>query len=385
VSHASWRSRNYEQLKMGVNRADGNTHRLLDGAVSKIAVPIAPENEYTVQVGLASFDSDIQHSTSVAQGLQIRETRREWSSRRQRDWHPKDIATLAGLPLQLAASHLLPERAWPLLAGSLAWLRGARQPGWRRREAAFIAGYLGWAANDPRAARAHRELLAWIRISQWMTLAARRDGGWRPRTSLSGGDNLVGALEGGRGAILWVAPFALSSLGIKVALADAGHRLVHLSRETHGPARSIIGSRLVNHWYVAGEERFLAERAVIAARGSPMRALRALARSLAAGRVVSITAIASAERRLTMPFMGGTIRLAEGAPWLSLATSAPILPAWALAGPDGVIEATIGPPLSCPPGEPTPAMLAAAYAERLAAEVPAHPGQFLWRTGATPG
>ena len=66
--------------------------------------------------------------------------------------------------------------------------------------------------------------------------------------------------------------------------------------------------------------------------------------SLAAGRVVSITAVPSAERRLTLPFLGGRIRLAEGAPWLSLATSAPILPAWALAGPDGVIEATIGPP-----------------------------------------
>ena len=47
------------------------------------------------------------------------------------------------------------------------------------------------------------------RISQWMTLAARHGNGWYPPTRLVGGKHVAAALRDGRGAILWVAPFAL--------------------------------------------------------------------------------------------------------------------------------------------------------------------------------
>jgi len=95
-------------------------------------------------------------------------------------WHYKDVAPIAALPFQLLVADLLPERGWSGLGKSLAWIRSSRQPRWRAREIAHIAHYLGLPADDPQAARAHLELLRWLEIRTWMTLAARRPDGWKP-------------------------------------------------------------------------------------------------------------------------------------------------------------------------------------------------------------
>ena len=69
---------------------------------------------------------------------------------------------------------------------------------------AHIARYLDCADADVIAARAHAELLAWLRISQWMTLAARPgDGAPTADPPLAGGEHVAAALAQGRGAILW--------------------------------------------------------------------------------------------------------------------------------------------------------------------------------------
>lgn len=309
-----------------------------------------------------------------------------------RRWRPRrvdyrDLLTLAGLPFQLAIADWLPCRAWPPLGGIAGSFRATRQPAWHRREAAHIAHYLGCEPGDPVALEAHRELLAWLRISQWMTLAARRRDGWRPATRLHGGEHLQAALAAGRGVILWVAPFVLANLAVKVALDAAGHRLVHLSRSTHGPARSIHGARLANSAFVAGELRFLDERVVIGDDGSPTAALRRLARRLAENRAVSITALAVGDRPLEVPFLNGRMRLAPGAPRLSCRTGAPILPALAIARPDASIDVELGLPQPSPGGDSAEAVkeLARLYAAAIADRALAHPGQLVWRLGLTPG
>ncbi|MFO1035869.1 MAG: hypothetical protein U1E45_03410 [Geminicoccaceae bacterium] len=302
-------------------------------------------------------------------------------------WFYKDAAAVAGLPFQLLIADLVPEQTWPLLARSLAWFRAARQPRWRAREVALIARYLGRTGDDPLPAQAHDEMLAWLRMRDWMTLAARRQDGWRPVVRLVGSEHLTAALQQGRGAILWVAPFVLAGLLVKVALADAGHQLVHLSRSTHGLARSVRGAELVNRSYVRAENRFLAERVTIGHDGSPTTALRVLTRRLQANRVVSIVALSSADRPLTLPFLGAGLRIAVGPPSLARQTGAVLLPTFALARDQGSFEVEIEAPLMRPEDASGPFVetMTQAYALRLAAKVTAYPGQFQWRQGLTPG
>lgn len=306
---------------------------------------------------------------------------------RQPLWLHKDAAAIVGLPFQVLIADLVPMRAWSGLARRLAWFRATRQPRWRAREVAHIARYLGSSPRDPLPARIHDELLAWLRIRDWMTLAARRPDGWRPTVRLDGLEHLTTALGQGRGAILWVAPFVTAGLIVKVALAEAGFPLVHLGRTTHGLARSVRGARLVNGSYLAAENRFLAERVMIGADGSPTTALRTLARRLETNRVVSIMALASADRPLSMPFLGATMKLAAGPPTLARRTGAALLPTFALAGPAGALGVEIEPPLQISRGadQDDIAQVARAYAQRVAMKALAAPGQFSWRQGLTPG
>jgi lauroyl/myristoyl acyltransferase len=296
------------------------------------------------------------------------------------DWHYKDLVSYSGLPAQIFVADFLPEAIWPTLARSLALFRAYRQPSWRRCEAAHIARWLGRDASDAAVSRIHLDMLTAIRLSQWWSLATRRRSGWRPRVRLVGREHIERALTAGAGAIIWVAPFAFAPLAFKITLADHGYGLVHLSRTTHGPAKSQWGARHVNRFFVAAEERFVRQRALIAADGSPTKALRQLARHLEGNGVVSIMAGGIADRPLTVPFLGATLRVAPGPPALAQRTGAALLPVFTILHADGAAVVHVEEPIGRASG--TDAAVRE-FALRLEPHVLVAPAQFLWRYGMT--
>ena len=74
-------------------------------------------------------------------------------------------------------------------------------------------------------------------------------------------------------------------------------------------------------------------------------ALRSLQRHLRAGDIVSVTAGADAAAPIELPFLGGRIRLAPGAPELAHLAKAPLLPVHTVYLDDGTFEVTIEPPI----------------------------------------
>jgi KDO2-lipid IV(A) lauroyltransferase len=272
----------------------------------------------------------------------------------------------------------LPEPIWPALARWSALFRAYRQPSWRRRETAHIARYLGRDASDAVLI----DVLAAVRLSQWWSVATRHADGWRPRVRLAGRERIDQALAAGRGAIVWVAPFAFAPLASKIALADQGYDVVHLSRTTHGPAKSLWGARHVNRWFVAAEARFVRERALIGPDGSSTKALMRLTRHLGGGGLVSIMAGGVADRPLTVPFLGARMLVAPGPPALAQRTGAALLPVFTIVQPDGAAVVHVDEPMT---GLSNVDAAARAFAARLEPHVLANPGQFLWRYGMTIG
>jgi lauroyl/myristoyl acyltransferase len=305
---------------------------------------------------------------------------------RTQSWHRKDLLAFTGLPLQLLIADALPEALWAPLARLSALIRAHRQPAWRRREVTHIARYLGHDPADPGMTAVLVEMLAALRLAQWWTLAARRPDGWRPRVRLEGSQHLDRALERGHGAILWVAPFLYAPLAAKVAIWEYGYQVVHLSRALHGgEVKSAWGGRFISPLFVAGEQRFLADRAVIGVDGSATKPLLRLARTLERNGIVSITVHAVGDRPVEVPFLNYRLRVAPGAPTLARRTSSALLPVFALLGQDGVVQVTIEEALNYGAADQSNATMVGALARRLAPRVASAPGQFRWRGGVAPG
>ena len=155
---------------------------------------------------------------------------------------------------------------------------------------------------------------------------AAHDPAWRPNVRLDGGELLDAALAAGRGAVIWVAPMIFSTLLVKIALHDAGHRVAHLSVPWHGPARTRFGRWLVNARAVVVEERFV-ERIIIPMDGRAGAVLDELGQRVRSNRIVTITAVDNANKPLEAPFLRGSLRLGPGAPRLALSHRAPLFAA----------------------------------------------------------
>lgn len=146
--------------------------------------------------------------------------------------------------------------------------------------------------------------------------------GWSPRIRLKGREHIEHAQAEGKGAVLWVALMASKDLLVKMTLHHAGYRIVHLSRFDHGFSISRWGACWFNPIWTRIENRYLAERLVMSPT-EQTKPLRQLIKRLRDNQLVSVTA--NHERIKyphILPFLNGTIQLAEGAPVLALATGA---------------------------------------------------------------
>jgi predicted LPLAT superfamily acyltransferase len=206
-----------------------------------------------------------------------------------------------------------------------------------------------------------------------------RPGGWHPRIELIGDEHVSGALASGKGCIVWVAPMMFAFLVAKKGLSAAGYSLTHLSHTEHAVSHDTRLAHRLSALRIIPEDRYLAQR-VVMTDGSELRCTRELWERLQANALVSITAETQwGARQVTAPFLGGTMRLPTGAPSLSLATGATLVPAFALKqGPDR-FEVIIEPPLTPSPSSSRHEAvdeLVRRYVARIEHHVIRHPDQY---------
>jgi lauroyl/myristoyl acyltransferase len=154
--------------------------------------------------------------------------------------------------------------------------------------------------------------------------------------ALNGLSFLEEALQQSRGAVLWCSPFVGADLAPKKALAMAGYKLTQLSAPSHPLSATRAGMVLLNPLRLCVENRYL-QRRVVVVYGKSMSALAILADVLRNNGVVVIMALGAGKNTVSVPFMGGVMDLAVGAPRLAYQTGAALLPLFTLPHDDGYL------------------------------------------------
>lgn len=292
------------------------------------------------------------------------------------EWH--DVAIAATLASLLPLSWLAPERLWAPLcfeASRAAMRLAPRRTAVRIRAVRQRCGERdGLPAPETTVARSSAARME--RHLQY--LRELRPGGWNPRIELIGGEHIDRALASGTGGIVWVAPMMYAFLVAKKAISAAGYSLTHLSHRDHGLSQTRLGRRL-NAVRTIPERRNVAERLVMVD-GSELRCTRELYDRLRANALVSITAETMwGARQVTGPFLGGTMRLPTGAPSLSLASGAALLPTFVAKRTHAHFDVIIEPPLAAPSSSGRHAAvdeMVRRYIERIEHHVTEHPDQY---------
>jgi lauroyl/myristoyl acyltransferase len=263
-------------------------------------------------------------------------------------WRPFDLLIALGLALLVLPAWLLPERTWAPIWRGLARLPLVTNQRQLRRRASDIAAALN-LTDRHHAVRIARDLKAAVYEMRMQDLRAWRPGGWHPKIAVEGEAHLKAALAGGKGAVLWVAPFAFNSGAPKIALSGLSYQVSHLSSPTHGYSDTRFGIRVLNRIRCIPEDRFIAER-IVFDKAAPASAMRRMMRTLQAGRIVSIVA-ASTEgyEMVETPFLGGSLPVAVGAPRLAALTGAPLLPVFTPRDPKRGFRIVIEPPIDLGP------------------------------------
>jgi lauroyl/myristoyl acyltransferase len=284
-----------------------------------------------------------------------------------------DLKKAAGLLALAPAAWLLPPRAWPALTRPLSRLDSI----FDARPGALPPGLLALISSD--RIEAERRLRQSYVEDCMMTLRAWRRGGAPWTANLTGKEHLDAALSAGRGAIIWVAQTAGGALGTKMALWNAGYRMIHLSRPSHRFSGTRFGVRFLNPIQTGVESRYVGER-VVMEDGRESAALLHARRRLGRGAIVSITAAGPAAESVTVSFFGGGLTLPAGALRLGLLTGAPVLPVFAIRTSPEAFDVCVEAPL---PLDPAPGRAAAceraarAWAALLEARLREHPETWL--------
>jgi hypothetical protein len=288
-----------------------------------------------------------------------------------------DVRAFAQLPVGLAVAWLTPEPRLAGLAAASSRRDPAKAKAWIDKRRELYRALFGDRLTGEALEKAAAESNVHPRLLQLLLLRCHRPGGWRPPSELIGREFIDCALAEGRGALLWIAPFVHAALHAKVALTGAGLRFSHLSRYRHGRFTSRVGIRVLNGITRRAEDRFLDERIVIGPDEAVVAATRQLARRLRENRIVSIAANREGET-VGVPFMNGSLVLANGAAKLELLTRAALLPVITVRTAEGMFRTVIEAPLQ-PEAEGTDRIrsLHAAYAARLEPYAVRYPEQLL--------
>jgi lauroyl/myristoyl acyltransferase len=265
-------------------------------------------------------------------------------------WEVSDLGAIASMILLLLPAWLLPERLWAPLCRARIALSALTGGSAIKRTARTVRQALG-DMDVARSEAIMRGLKAAVHEMRMQDLRGWRPGGWQPRIALEGEEHLKAALAGGKGAVLWLAPFVFNSGPPKIALHRKGYRNSHLSSPKHGISETRFGVRYLNRIRCIPEDRCLVDRIVFDS-AAPTTAMRRMVRALKAGEVVSIVASSTEGYEMIKgSIFGGRLPVAVGAPRLSGLTGAPLLPAFAVRDPARGWRFVIEPPIALAPGK----------------------------------
>ena len=282
-----------------------------------------------------------------------------------------DLVTTATLAMCAPVAWLLPDKGIKAFCRGLARLHIAL----RGSKAGALRGHPAVRRLDVDAATLERQFVATVYEETCYTLREHRKGGWRPSIELRGREHIDKALKAGRGVILWVSPSSYAELVVKKALFEADIPLVNLRGYVHPYSGSRWGRRFLNPIRTSVEDRYLASTVVLYPNREAV-ALRELQLWLRKNAVVSIFAIAAADKPLEVPCLSGTLRLAMGGPTLARLSRAPLLPVYTCSSETGGFQVTIGEPIQRE-GVSSPVEMAQAFADQTAVEVAQCPQ--VWR------
>lgn len=285
---------------------------------------------------------------------------------------PSDLVT-AGQILCCAFAAVTPQRYWAAISRLLArmhlQLRGSR----RRRIMHACERYLD---ADPGGLE-RQVVAAWYEqtVEVIREISPR---GWRRPIALRGAASIEAARRQGRGVVLWVSLFAHGDLVTKRGLACAGYPLSHLSHYAHPFSASWFGAQVLNPIQLRAENRYL-ERRVLVSYGQAQSALDILKQVLRDNGVVTVTARGVGRKAITLPLLGGTLRLAMGAPYLALNTGAALIPVNTVPDGSGGYAVRCGPDLNSDgigTGREAMRRMAERYVALLETFVRAHPASW---------
>jgi lauroyl/myristoyl acyltransferase len=279
----------------------------------------------------------------------------------------KDIAKIAALTL---IAWLLPPSLWRKAARATSSIgRDDRSGPAHQRNLAHKYSKSDIAAIRRRRRAYLRELKLQILglIGPWKS--------WHPHIHLVGTGHLQKALEGGRGAILWVTDTVFSTLVAKMALHDAGYQAYQLSRSQHGFSMSPFGVRFLNPIWTGVEDQFIAGRVVIKG-DTAADGLSILRERLAANKVVIIVVVPQAHKFAWVTLLRDLFPIPTGPIRFARTTGAPLLPVFTVARDDGGFEVSIHEPLCSPAAPADDESIAYAFAKQLEAFVDDHPEQW---------
>jgi lauroyl/myristoyl acyltransferase len=256
---------------------------------------------------------------------------------------PGDISDVLRLVVLAPLAWLLPQRSWPAVGTALARLQGRIVPERRRdleqRTPAYLLGLTGLTRRDlvrHQLSRGYQE--------EMVLLRAYRPGGWQPALQLEGTEGLDAALALGKGVILWVEDIHFASFAVKMAFAQRGYQVSHLSRPSHGFSGTPFARRYLNPIQTRFEDRYLRQRLTLTRDDSS--SLRRMRAELGAGGIVSITVGNNGSQVRTVPFFDADIDFATGAVTLARGTGAALLPVFARRLDSGAFVVSIEAPLN---------------------------------------
>ena len=286
----------------------------------------------------------------------------------------KDLGLAVGMPFLAVVAWLAPESSWPAIARFAAPLAAttlSRSPAALRSR---IHDLLGESVDGAAIAR---ELAACEIETNFQAMRDHLPSRWQPNIEFNGGEHIGGALDRGRGVVLWVSHFYFAGLVAKIALFQAGYRAHHLSDPGHGFSGSRFGMRILNPIRTSVEERYLAARVVMST-GGPRGAMRQLLTELKRNGIVSITVRPSGLFPVAVPMFDGHVEIATGAPDLAFASGAALLPVFTVRRGDGVYLVNVEGPIDLTESDRRRAAENAAreYIGRLEPYIRVYPGQW---------
>lgn len=293
-----------------------------------------------------------------------------------------DIYLLAKLLGLAVVVRVTPERAWPQLCRCFARLELCIN---REKTRARVARIRATLAGRSTGLSAEEIEVGCVAAHYRWRLEIFADGrfrGWRPSIELHGKENLDAALKNGKGAIIWVGNFASSALVTKKALHKAGYAIGHLSRPTHGFARSDFALRHLNPYRQRIETQYLEDRLVVS-NDDAVTGLRRLRKRLQQNKIVSITVGEWGKKAELVPVFSAMLNFATGPITMAARSHAPLLPIFTVRDEHGTYHVHIGAPLDLAGGAGKDATFECAlqdYIGRLEPFVLANPTEWrAWR------